>query len=76
MRLLNATSAGVAATFIDNTSSNASRNNHMVQNNENPASFEQQQQQQQQQQQATVQYAHISPSDKEVGMHQPKQQWM
>jgi len=69
---LNATSDGVATTFIDNTSSNANSNTHNVQNNE-AASFEQQPPQQQQQQ-PMLQYAHISPLDKEVGMHQPKQQ--
>ncbi|XP_017070897.1 uncharacterized protein LOC108107747 [Drosophila eugracilis] len=63
IRLLNATSDGVATTFIDNTSSsNANSNIHVVQNNEaaSAASFEQQPQQ------PTVQYAHISPLDKEV----------
>jgi len=74
-RLLNATSDGVATTFIDNTSSNANSNTHNVQNNEvaAAASFEQQPPQQQQQQ-PMLQYAHISPLDKEVGMHQIKQQ--
>ncbi|XP_017012374.2 uncharacterized protein [Drosophila takahashii] len=61
IRLLNETSDGVATTFIDNS------NTHNIQNNEAAAaaSFDQQQQQQQQQQ-PTLQYAHISPLDKEV----------
>ncbi|KAH8384281.1 hypothetical protein KR200_001151 [Drosophila serrata] len=67
-RLLNATSdGGMAATFIDNTSSNINSNgngnsNHI--NNHEASSFEPQQQQQQQP--PTMQFAHITPLDKEV----------
>ncbi|KAH8364166.1 hypothetical protein KR084_003443 [Drosophila pseudotakahashii] len=58
IRLFNETSDGVATTFIDNS------NTHNIQNNEAAAaaSFDQQQHQQQ----PTLQYAHISPLDKEV----------
>ncbi|KAH8257077.1 hypothetical protein KR038_002581 [Drosophila bunnanda] len=67
-RLLNATAdGGMAATFIDNTSSSINSNgngnsNHI--NSHEASSFESQQQQQQQQQ--TMQFAHITPLDKEV----------
>ncbi|KAH8379921.1 hypothetical protein KR009_008092 [Drosophila setifemur] len=68
IRLLNATSDGMATTFIDNTSSNINSNNintntHNIQTNNNieaaANSFEQQQQ-------PTLQYAQISALDKEV----------
>lgn len=85
IRLLNATSdGGVAATFIDNTSSNININSNTNSNSNEAAAatFYDQQQQQHQQQQAklqqqkptTVQFAQISALDKEVGMHHQKQQ--